>query len=38
MQNSSTLELVWRRTIERFKHGTRVDVIIPTADERLLVG
>ncbi|MHB1454384.1 MAG: hypothetical protein ACYCYM_10590 [Saccharofermentanales bacterium] len=35
---SSTLEVVWRRTIDRFKHSTRVDVIIPTADDRLLVG
>ncbi|MHB8963663.1 MAG: hypothetical protein ACYC5K_10985 [Saccharofermentanales bacterium] len=35
---SSTLEVAWRRTIDRFKHSTRGDVIVPTADERLLVG
>jgi hypothetical protein len=32
------LRLVWRRTIDQYKHDTRKDEIIPAFDGRLLVG
>ncbi len=32
------LHLVWRRTIDQYKHDTRGDVIVPTSEDKLLVG
>ena len=32
------LQLIWRRTIDQYKHSIRTDTIIATADDRLLIG
>jgi hypothetical protein len=32
------LALVWRRTIDQYKHDTRGDAILVTVDGNLLVG
>jgi len=34
----SSLNLVWQRSIDQYKHEMRLDVIIPTPDDRLLIG
>lgn len=32
------LRLVWRRTIDQYKHVLRMDLVVPTADDQLLIG
>jgi hypothetical protein len=32
------MKLLWRRTVDQYRHVLRLDLVVPTADDRLLIG
>ena len=34
----SDLKLVWQRSVDQFKNDVRIDILLPTVDDRLLIG